>query len=239
MSNQKKGKEIAGDVVKKTSAQQEKDKNSSLDFLSIAEVRDSVLILKENEMRGVIAVSSANFALKSQEEQNQIIGAFQGILNSIDFPIQILLQSRKLDLNIYLDKLKTLEYQQKNDLLRVKMQEYISYIEALLNEYNIMNKDFYVIVGYEPIKLKEDLITQFTKLFKPVQYVKQEREEFLLNRKQLITRVENISSKLGGLDLKTEFLNTEQLIALLYNSYNLDMGNYIKLGKISDLNVEY
>jgi hypothetical protein len=213
--------------------------NSTIDFINIAEIRDSVIILKENEMRAVIAVSSANFALKSQEEQNQIIGAFQGILNSIDFPIQILLQSRKLDLNNYLEKLKLLEYQQKNDLLRVKMQEYIAYIEALLSEYNIMNKDFYVIVGYEPIKIKVDIITQITKLFKPVSYIKQDREQFLANRKQLMQRADNISSKLTGLDLKTELLNTEQLIALMYNSYNLDVGNYIKLSKISDMNLEY
>jgi hypothetical protein len=214
-------------------------KNTTLDFLEIQEIRDSVAILKENEMRTVVAVSSANFALKSYEEQNKIIGAFQGILNSIDFPIQICLQSRKLDLNTYIEKLKQLEYQQKNDLLRVKMQEYISYIESLLSEYNIMNKDFYVVVGYEPIKVKDDIITQIKKIFQPVKYIKQDREEFLNNRKLLMSRVDNIASKLSGLDLKTEVLNTEQLIALYYNSYNIDVGNYIKLGKISDLNIEY
>jgi hypothetical protein len=222
---------------KKTSAKNQK--NSTLEFLAIAEIRDSVAILKEQEMRSVIAVSSANFALKSYEEQNKIIGAFQGILNSIDFPIQIVLQSRKLDLNTYLDKLKQLEYQQKNDLLRVKMQEYVSYIESLLNEYNIMNKDFYVVVGFEPIKVKDDILTQIKKVFQPVKYIKQDREEFLNNRKQLMSRVDNVASKLSSLDLKTEVLNTEQLIALYYNSYNIDVGNYIKLGKISDLNIEY
>jgi hypothetical protein len=222
-----------------TKTQTKAQKASTLDFLEIAEIRDSVAILKESEMRAVVAVSSANFALKSYEEQNKIIGAFQGILNSIDFPIQIVLQSRKLDLNTYLDKLKNLEYQQKNDLLRVKMQEYVSYIESLLNEYNIMNKDFYVVVGFEPIKVKDDVLTQIRKIFQPVKYIKMDREEFLNNRKQLMSRVDNIASKLSSLDLKTEVLNTEMLIALYYNSYNIDVGNYIKLGAISDLNIDY
>jgi hypothetical protein len=230
-------KKNAKDVQQQT--QTKAQKNSTLSFLEIAEIRDSVCILKENEMRAVIAVSSANFALKSYEEQNKIIGAFQGILNSIDFPIQICLQSRKLDLNSYIDRLKQLEYQQKNDLLRVKMQEYVSYIESLLNEYNIMNKDFYVVVGFEPIKVKEDLLTQVQRIFQPVKYIRQEREEFLNNRKQLMSRIDNVASKLSSLDLKTEVLNTEQLIALYYNSYNIDVGNFIKLGKISDLNIEY
>ncbi len=222
-----------------TQSQTKAQKASTLDFLEIAEIRDSVAILKESEMRAVVAVSSANFALKSYEEQNKIIGAFQGILNSIDFPIQIVLQSRKLDLNTYLDKLKNLEYQQKNDLLRVKMQEYVSYIESLLNEYNIMNKDFYVVVGFDPIKVKDDVLTQIRKIFQPVKYIKMDREDFLNNRKQLMSRVDNIASKLSSLDLKTEVLNTEMLIALYYNSYNIDVGNYIKLGAISDLNIDY
>jgi hypothetical protein len=222
-----------------TKTQTQAQKASTLDFLEIAEIRDSVAILKESEMRAVVAVSSANFALKSYEEQNKIIGAFQGILNSIDFPIQIVLQSRKLDLNTYLDKLKNLEYQQKNDLLRVKMQEYVSYIESLLNEYNIMNKDFYVVVGFEPVKIKDDVLTQIRKIFQPVKYIKMDREEFLNNRKQLMSRIDNIASKLSSLDLKTEVLNTEMLIALYYNSYNIDVGNYIKLGAISDLNIDY
>lgn len=224
----------------KTQTKPEKNALSTLDFLEIAEVRDSVAILKANEMRAVIAVSSANFALKSYEEQNKIIGAFQGILNSIDFPIQICLQSRKLDLNTYIESLKQLEYQQKNDLLRVKMQEYIAYIESLLSEYNIMNKDFYVVVGFEPVKTDKDgAFAQLKKMIQPIKYIKQDRENFLNNRKQLMTRVDNIASKLSSLDLKTEVLNTEQLIALYYNSYNIDVGNYIKLGKISDLNIEY
>jgi hypothetical protein len=227
------------DAKTQTQAQSKAQKATTLDFLEIAEIRDSVAILKESEMRAVVAVSSANFALKSYEEQNKIIGAFQGILNSIDFPIQIVLQSRKLDLNTYLDKLKNLEYQQKNDLLRVKMQEYVSYIESLLNEYNIMNKDFYVVVGFEPIKVKDDVLTQIRKIFQPVKYIKMDREEFLNNRKQLMSRVDNIASKLSSLDLKTEVLNTEMLIALYYNSYNIDVGNYIKLGAISDLNIDY
>jgi hypothetical protein len=227
------------DAKTQTQSQLKAQKATTLDFLEIAEIRDSVAILKESEMRAVVAVSSANFALKSYEEQNKIIGAFQGILNSIDFPIQIVLQSRKLDLNTYLDKLKNLEYQQKNDLLRVKMQEYVSYIESLLNEYNIMNKDFYVVVGFEPIKVKDDVLTQIRKIFQPVKYIKMDREEFLNNRKQLMSRVDNIASKLSSLDLKTEVLNTEMLIALYYNSYNIDVGNYIKLGAISDLNIDY
>ena len=105
-----------------------KTKISTLGFVEINEIRDSVIVLREGQMREVLAVSSANFALKSSQEQEIIIGTFQGVLNSLEFPIQILVQSRRLDLNPYIEKLKQLEDKQSNDLLRVKMQEYIEYI---------------------------------------------------------------------------------------------------------------
>jgi hypothetical protein len=113
-------------------------KASTLGFVEIAEIRDGILVLREGQLRAVIAVSSANFALKSTEEQNSIIGQFQSILNSLDFPIQILVQSRKLNLDPYIEKLKQLEYEQENDLLRIKMQEYIEYIQQMLDQINIM-----------------------------------------------------------------------------------------------------
>ncbi|NJL97088.1 hypothetical protein HC766_09535 [Candidatus Gracilibacteria bacterium] len=120
----------------------QKQKQSTLGFVDVSEIRDSVVVLREGQMRAVLAVSSANFALKSGKEQDIIIGTFQGILNSLDFQVQILVQSRRLDLTTYIEKLREIEDVQENDLLRVKMQEYIEYIKQMLQEVNIMNKDF-------------------------------------------------------------------------------------------------
>jgi len=212
-------------------------KASSLGFVEVGEIRDSVIILREGQMRSVIAVSSANFALKSQQEQDIIIGSFQGILNSIEFPIQILVQSRKLDLNPYIEKLENLEEKQTNDLLKIKMREYIQYIQNMLTEVNIMNKDFFVIVGYEPIKLKEDLFGRFFRSLNPSMQFKQSQEKFIKNRKKLMSRTDQITGKLTSLDLKVDVLNTEQIIALLYNSYNPDTRESIRLRDVSSLDI--
>jgi len=214
-----------------------KNKASSLGFVEIGEIRDSVLVLREQQMRSVLAVSSANFALKSSQEQEIIIGTFQGVLNSLEFPIQILVQSRRLDLNPYIEKLKQLEDQQTNDLLRVKMQEYIEYIKEMLHEVNIMNKEFYVIVGFEPVSLKEGLFGKFFRALNPTRIIKQKQEDFVRNRKMLMSRVDQIASRLSGLDLKVNLLNTEQLIALMYNSYNPDTLESIRLRDVSSIDV--
>jgi hypothetical protein len=222
-----------------TNTKTTKSKSSTLGFVEISEIRDDVLVLRESQMRSVLAVSSANFALKSSQEQEQIIGSFQGVLNSLEFPIQILVQSRRLDLNPYIEKLRQLEDQQSNDLLRVKMQEYIEYIKEMLHEVNIMNKEFYVIVGYEPISLKDGLFGRFFRALNPTRIIKQKQEDFVRNRKLLMGRIDQIASRIGALDLKINLLNTEQLIALMYNSYNPDTLESIRLGDVSSIDVAF
>jgi hypothetical protein len=221
-----------------TNSNSSKQKNSTLSFVEISEIRDSSLILREGQMRAVIAVSSANFALKSVQEQEIIIGAFQGILNSIDFPIQILVQSRRLDLSSYIDKLKHIEDNLTNDLLRIKMQEYVEYIKQMLQEVNIMNKDFYVIVGYEPVSLKNGIFGRFLRALNPSRAIKQKQEDFLKNRKLLMTRTDAVASRFASLDLKVNLLNTEQLIALMYNSYNPDILESIRLRDVSSIDIQ-
>jgi hypothetical protein len=215
-----------------------KPKSSTLAFVEIAEIRDDTLVLRDGQLRGVLAVASANFALKSNQEQDQIIGSFQGVLNSIDFPMQILVQSRKLDLTPYIEKLKVLEDAQENDLLRVKMQEYIEYIKQMSAEVNIMDKSFYIIVGFEPSSLKQGLFGRFMRSLNPTRVIKQRQEEFLKNKKILSSRVEQIASRMGALDLKINLLNTEQLITLMYNYYNPDTMESIRLNSVAALDIE-
>jgi hypothetical protein len=223
--------------TQQSSQQKNSTKTSTLGFVEISEIRDSTLVLREGQMRAVLAVSSANFALKSIQEQEIIIGTFQGVLNSLEFPMQILVQSRRLDLTSYIEKLKSLEDNQTNDLLRIKMQEYIEYIKQMLAEVNIMNKEFYVIIGYEPVKLTDGLFGRFLRALNPTRAIKQNQEEFLRNRKMLMSRADSVASRLASMDLKVNLLNTEQLIALMYNSYNPDLLESIRLRDVSSIDI--
>lgn len=220
-----------------TAKEARQTKASSLGFVEVAEIRDNVLVLKDGQYRSVLAVSSANFALKSNEEQQIIVNTFQGVLNSLEFPIQILVQSRRLNLDPYIEKLRQLEDQQTNDLLRVKMQEYIEYIKELLHEVNIMKKDFYIILGYEPATFKTGFFSGFARALNPTKIIKQKNEDFLRNRKFLMGRVDQIASRFGSLDLKVDMLSTEQLIALMYNSYNPDTLDSVRIRDVGKLDV--
>lgn len=211
--------------------------SSTLSFVEVSEVREDVMVLREGQMRAVLAISSANFALKSQQEQDIIIGTFQGLLNSLEFPIQILVQSRKLDLSRYIESLKEKEVNQQNDLLRVQMMEYIEYLEHMVDAVNIMSKNFFVIVGFEPITLKEGIFGSFFRALNPTRVIRQKQEEFIKNRGLLMQRVEQTASKFGSLGLKVSMLNTEQLIVLLYNSYNPDVADSIRLRDVASIDI--
>lgn len=125
-------------------------------FLEVQDIREGVLILKNHALRGVMMVSSINFALKSEEEQTAIVYAFQNFLNSLDFPCQIVIQSRRINITPYLDGLKDLEDRQTNELLKTQTASYREFIKQLVQGETIMTKNFYTVI---PFTLMEALGT--------------------------------------------------------------------------------
>jgi len=117
-------------------------------FLEFKQIREGVVVLKNRALRGILMVSSINFDLKSEEEQRAIIYQFQSFLNSLDFSCQILVRSRRLNITGYFDKLKELEKQQENELLKVQTAEYRKFVESLVEEGTIMRKEFFVIIPF-------------------------------------------------------------------------------------------
>lgn len=126
--------------------------SSTQDFLEIQDIKEGVLVLKNHNIRGVLMVSSLNFALKSEEEQTAIIYAYQNFLNSLDFPSQIVLQSRRINITPYLDDLKTLEEKQTNDLLKTQTASYREFMQSLVQGETIMAKNFYFVVPYSLVE---------------------------------------------------------------------------------------
>ena len=194
---------------------------STQKYVDVEEVRDGVVVLKNGSLRAALLVSSINFDLKATEEQDSIISQYQNFLNSLDFPIQIIISSRKLNINPYLDYLKKKEMQLTNELLVLQLGEYRNFIKNLAEVSNIMSKFFYVVVPFHPIENVKTGI--FDKLFGATNShlaVTKRRELFDTYKNQLWQRLDHISAGLGGTGVKVTPLNTEEIIELLYNSYN-------------------
>ena len=192
-------------------------KPSTQQFLEIDQIREGVIVLKDKTLRGVMMVSSLNFALKSDDEQTAIIYQFQNFLNSLDFSCQIVVQSRRLNITGYLDKLAKLERKQKNELLKVQTKEYRSFIKSIISGGTIMSKTFYVIVPFFLTEIKEK---NTGKLIKKAVIPSLTEEEFQRCKTQLWQRMEYLALGLRRCGLRSVLLSTEELIELFWSLYH-------------------
>lgn len=212
---------------------------STQKYVPIAEIRDDIIIMKDGTMRSVLMVSSINFALKGEDEQNALIAGYVSFLNTLSFPLQIVVQSRPLNLDNYLASLKTMEKQQTNQLLRMQIVDYHDFLKDLLELGQIMTKKFYVTVPYDPAgELKKTFGQRVSSLFSAAKIISLSKERFMQQRDELFKRVELVIGGLSSLGLAVVQLDTQSLIELVYNSYNPQMIDTQKLAQIEKLRLE-
>lgn len=208
---------------------------STQNQVPIREIRDGIVILKNGTSRSVLMVNAINFSLKSQDEQESLIGSYQNFLNGLSFPIQIVTQSRTLDLDDYLENLQKMSAQQSNDLLRTQTTEYINFVNQLIGVANIMSKTFYVVIPYEADPLKKGG-NFFSRLFGRGKGANSNRG-FEQLKTELGERTAIVSNGLASLGLSNVQLNTQELIELYYSSYNMDTARRQKLFSVSNVDV--
>lgn len=205
------------------------DAKSSQSFVPVKEVRNGIVVLKDGGYRGVLMCSSTNFALKSADEQRAIIGGFQNFLNTLDFSIEIVIHSRKMDIRPYLATLAEREAAQQTELMRVQVREYAQFVRNFIEGADIMSKLFYVIVPYEPISLPGGG-AGLPFLGKKKEGNEGMTESFEQHRAQLAQRMSLVSAGLTGTGIRAVPLGTEEVIELLYRSFNVgDLETPIKL----------
>jgi len=188
-------------------------------FVPVKEVRSGVVILKDGGYRGIMMCSSLNFALKSEDEQRAIIGGFQNFLNTLDFSVQILIHSRKMDIRPYLGLLQERMDAQKSELMRIQLREYIAFIRNFIEGSDIMTKTFYIIVPYTTVNLKQ-AVSSLPFIGSKTQPTGEDAP-FEEMRVQLEQRMSLVASGLASSGLRAVPLNTEEIIELLYRSFNL------------------
>lgn len=207
--------------------------------LDIMEIRDDVVILRDGSIRAVLLVSSINFALKGEDEQNAIIQAYVSFLNSLDYALQIVIQSRRLDIDNYLELLKEREKEQTNELLRMQISDYRKYITELMELGEIMSKKFYVVVPYDPLSdKKKGFLSRVTEAFSAPKMIRIKTERFIHHRNELIQRSEFILSGLNSMSLSAVMLDTQGLIELYYNTYNPETSKHQKMTDITKTRIE-
>ncbi len=197
----------------------------------ITEIKDGVVVMRDGSLRAVVLTSAINFDLMSTQEQDAVEFAYQGFLNSLHFPVQITIKSQKIDIDGYIDKLTKLRTNQGNSLLADLMDDYIANIKGLVDEVNIMDKQFFVVVPFFPHvdANKANVATGLANIFKPVPVITVTAADFDRAKSELAQRVQLVSSGLAQMGLRAIPLNTQELIDLFYASYNPDVAPNQKL----------
>lgn len=195
------------------------DAQATQGFVPIKEVRDGIVVLKDGSLRALLLASSVNFALKSADEQSAIIAQFQQFLNSLDFSVQFFIQSRELDIRPYLALLEARYAEQLDDLMKVQIRAYITYIREFTERANIMAKSFFVVVSYDPAAIERP-----GGVLGGIIGGKKTREEeasnFEEHRQQLLQRISVVEQGLVRSGVRVVELGTEEVIELFYKQFN-------------------
>lgn len=191
-------------------------------FVDIAEIKNGIIFLKNGGLRRVLMVSGINFDLKSEEEQNIIIYAFQNFLNMLDFSMQFVIHSRKMNIDAYIENLKNRKEREENELLRSQISEYTEFIKSFVEQNAVMAKNFFAIVPYDSIQISGAVADLFSSLkFWEKKTDKNKNEENEEHRIiSLNQRTEQVIDGLSQIGLRAVALNNEELIELFFNYYN-------------------
>ncbi|OIP54439.1 hypothetical protein AUK10_00815 [Candidatus Gracilibacteria bacterium CG2_30_37_12] len=217
-------------------------------YLPFSEIRDNCMIMKDGSSRMVLKVHAVNFNLKSEEEQDSIIIGYQRFLNSLRFPVQIIVRSLKVDIEGYLMKLKTLALKQKNSLLQEQTYRYVDFLTNLIDMAQIMKKDFYIVVPYdtdEDRSVRDKGIVGVFRTFwaaitseETVTSIRDKRRRADHMRKGNAERLSTIKTSLEGIGIKSDELKKDDLIKLLIGYYNPKVNGEVKIKDMNSVDVE-
>lgn len=209
-------------------------------YLPIAEIKDDCVVLKNGAMRAVLLVSSINLSLKSPDEQEAIIMSYRNFLNSLhDWNIQIVIQSRKIDVDNYLSTLTEKAKIQENELLRMQMRDYIQYISELVEIGQITTKKFYIVIPHSGSEdSSKGFLEKVTTMFSSPAEIALGRKNFQKQKELLYKRVDYVRSGLSGMNLSSVALNTQSLVELYYNTYNPSVYESEKIPDMKKIKIE-
>lgn len=193
-------------------------------FVPIKEVRDGIIILKDGSLRAMVMASSINLALKSQDEQIAIIGQFQNFLNSLEFTVQFFVESRDLDIRPYIALLEERYAATLDELMKIQIREYITFIKDFTERANIMTKNFFIVVPYDPALIaRGGGVAGAVGTLLPggnAQATVLTDEQFEQYRTQIEERLAVIEQGLVRTGVRVVTLGTEEIIELFYKLFN-------------------
>lgn len=232
---------LPGSGGKENGKKSAKSATSTQKFLKIKGIRDGILELEDGSFKAILMASSVNFSLMSGDEQKAMLYGYQEFLNSLEFPIQIVVQSRIININNYLEKLQEAERMQENDLLKIQISEYREYIKSLVELANITTNRYYVVISYTGSggsSSKESIGDRVKSFINPAREAKVDIESYDKAMQELNLRVSRVAQGLRSMGIRAANLNTQEVVELFYTIYNPELSGSQVLAELERLNIE-
>ena len=193
-------------------------KSTTQDFIEIEDIKDDLVILKDGSCCLVMKVNAVNFGLLSESEQDAMIYAYAGLLNSLSFSIQIIVRSKRKDITAYLNLLKDAEAKQLYGPLKEQIKKYRSFIETTVRVNNVLDKKFYIILPFSPLELGAGIAVGILKKRKGLPF----KKTYILERAKtsLLPKKDHLVRQMTRIGLKAYQLTSQELIQLFYDIYN-------------------
>lgn len=199
-------------------------------FLEIEDIKDDLLLLNDGSCAIIIETTAVNFSLLSEKEQDAMIFAYSGLLNSLSFPVQIFIRSKRKDISGYLERLLQAQSQQQDPVLANRIKSYREFINTTVKERNVLDKKFYIVIPFSALELGVTNVKSLSGrrgLPYPKNYILNKARTILMPKKDHITR------QLARLGLKGTQLSTQRIIELFHDIYNPGSAN--KIPRINEL----
>lgn len=202
-------------------------KATTQEFLEIEDIVDDLVILKNGGAVLLIETTAVNFGLLSEEEQDSLIYAYAALLNSLSFPLQIAILSKRMDISSYIETISAYEEKQTNPLFKEKLKSYKEFILSIVKENKVLEKKFYLVISFSPLELGvKGGLPKAKKLPFPKSYIVSRAKASLFPKRDHLLR------QLGRIGLKGHQLTTQELVELFYNLYNPTLTGE-KLGEVA------
>ena len=207
-------------------------KATTQEHLDIEDVRDGLALLKDGSACLILETTAVNFSLLSEGEQDAIIYAYAGLLNSLTFPVQIVIKSQKKDINSYLNLLSAQKQKIQNPLLKNQLEKYYTFVQKTVAENEVLDKKFYLVIPFSALEL--GVASTLASGIKKAKSLPFDKEYILTKAKAALTpKRDHLVKQLTRLGLKTRQLTTPQIIKLLFAYYNPDSGS-VDFGESAD-----
>lgn len=201
------------------------------DHLNIVDVREGILVLTEGRFRKVIETTAINFDLLSEDEQNATIFAYSNLVNSLDYPVQILIRTRQVDVTNYLKYLKSHLREQPTAALREQLEDYMVFVKQLVTENTVLQKRFFIVIPYWTGAVTQaqskTIFDMLLSGFRKTETVEKRYSEtsFKKASRELNQRSDELKWQFKRLSIQIRPLETEELIRLFYEIYNPESGS--------------